>query len=163
MHTSNVASAWLLAAHDTMDGAAKRAGLGLREVFALTLVANRSDATVDWLRERVGLSQPGTVRLVDRLAAAGMLQRSARKGRSVGLVVTPSGRRALRKWIELRDAALAEVTRGLDADDIDVLHGLLRKSIESTARDRVGADRTCRTCDWPACGRDCPVDQSVCS
>lgn len=48
-------------------------GLGLRDVAALTLVASHEGCSVDWLRSRIGLTQSGTVRLVDRLGPERMM------------------------------------------------------------------------------------------
>lgn len=161
MHTGNILSAWALAVHDQLEDASNRAGMGTRDLSALTLIANHPDVTVDWLRVRIGLSQPGTVRLVDRLADVGLVRRSPRQGRSVGLAVTTPGRRVLRRWAEQRDEALAEAARGLTSREMKELTRLLASSLRAAGRDRSAADRTCRTCDWPACGNDCPVDLSV--
>jgi DNA-binding PadR family transcriptional regulator len=90
-----------------------------------------------------------------------MITRSARQGRSVMLSLTSTGRAALRRWIQQRDSALAMVTEGLNARDVAGLNALLAKSLRATDRARAEADATCRTCDWPACGEDCPVDLSV--
>jgi DNA-binding MarR family transcriptional regulator len=161
MHTANTLAAWGLATHDALQAASESAGIGLREASALTLVDAYPDPTVEWLRTRIGLSQPGTVRLVDRLVVARMITRSARQGRSVMLSLTPTGRATLRRWIQQRDSALAAVTDGLNARDVAGLSALLAKSLRATNRARAEADTTCRTCDWPACGEDCPVDLSV--
>jgi DNA-binding MarR family transcriptional regulator len=161
MHTANTLAAWGLATHDALQAASERVGIGLREASALTLVDGHQEATVEWLRARVGLSQPGTVRLVDRLVEARMITRSARQGRSVMLSLTSTGRATLRRWIQQRDAALAMVTEGLNDRDVAGLNALLAKSLRATDRARAEADATCRTCDWPACGEDCPVDLSV--
>jgi hypothetical protein len=53
------------------------------------------------------------------------------------------------------------VTEGLNDRDVAGLNALLAKSLRATDRARAEADATCRTCDWPACGEDCPVDLSV--
>lgn len=161
MHTANTLAAWGLATHDALQAASESVGIGLREASALTLVDAYPEPTVEWLRTRIGLSQPGTVRLVDRLVGARMITRSARQGRSVVLSLTPTGRATLRRWIHQRDAALAVVTEGLNARDVTGLNALLAKSLRATHRARAEADTTCRTCDWPACGEDCPVDLSV--
>jgi hypothetical protein len=34
-------------------------------------------------------------------------------------------------------------------------------TLSTPDRPRADADQACRTCDWPACGDDCPVDRSV--
>ena len=159
MHTSNVWAASVLAASDLLTEALPT-GLGMRDLEALTLLANHPGATVEWLRTRVGLTQSGTVRLVDRLESVGMVHRR-RTGREVGLSVTPLARRRLRSWDRARDAAMDRALAGLGPADRDVLVRLLASSLLGRPRTRPEADRTCRTCTWPRCEPGCPVDGSV--
>lgn len=161
MHIENVMTAWATSLHDRLTAAAGELGLGLRDIAALTLVASHPDVPVDWLRARVGLSQPGTVRLVDRLSAAGLIERAAREGRSVHLAVTPAGRELLDRWTDRRDQAVRRLTEGLAAGQQAQLTELLAVALSTPGRPRAEADRACRTCDWPACGDDCPVSQSA--
>jgi DNA-binding MarR family transcriptional regulator len=160
MHMTSVVSAWTLLTRDLLDQAAERAGVDLREVSALNLIETQSGHTIDWLGTRVGLTHSGTVRLVDRLEKAGWLTR-ARAGREVGLGVTPAGRAVLRRWRQAADGAVAAAIGELAPAQAASLVRLLSDSLEGTARRRVEADTTCRTCDWRACGDPCPVDRSV--
>ncbi|MGH1564323.1 MarR family winged helix-turn-helix transcriptional regulator [Mumia sp. DW29H23] len=161
MHSSNVWAAAVTAAGDRLV-AGLPDGLGLRDLEALTLVATHPGVTSEWLRTRVGLTQSGTVRLVDRLEGLGLVRRR-REGRQVGLTVTPTARRRLATWDRQRDAAMADVLSGLSADERDVLVDLLAKALRGTPRTRPDADRACRTCTWPRCEPACPVDASVSS
>ena len=52
-------------------------GLEARDLSALTLVAAYDGCQLDWLRQRIDLTQSGTVRLVDRLAGRGLVIRGA--------------------------------------------------------------------------------------
>src|SRR5581483_1192695 len=115
MHMGNVITAWAVSLHDQLAVAAEELGVGLRDVSALILVASHPEVPVDWLRSRIGLSQPGTVRLVDRLSSAGLVRRSAREGRTVHLAVTASGQDLLRRWLSQRDRAVQGLTAGLTA------------------------------------------------
>jgi DNA-binding MarR family transcriptional regulator len=161
MHMENVATAWAISLHDELTQAASECGAGLREIAALTLVASHPDVPVDWLRTRISLSQPGTVRLVDRLSAAGLIERAGRAGREVHLAVTPAGQDLLRSWTERRDRAVRVLLDGLSPEQEAQLTELLAVALGTPGRPRAEADQTCRTCDWPACGDDCPVDRSV--
>jgi DNA-binding MarR family transcriptional regulator len=161
MHMENVLTAWTVSLHDQLSAVAEGLGLGVRDIAALTLVASHPDVPVDWLRTRVGLSQPGTVRLVDRLSAAGLVRRASREGRSVRLAVTPAGQDVLRRWNRQRGQAVERLTTGLTAGEQAELTRLLAQTLSTPDRPRAEADQTCRTCDWPACGDDCPVDRSV--
>jgi DNA-binding MarR family transcriptional regulator len=161
MHMGNVATAWAVGLHDELTRAAGELGTGVRDIAALTLVASHPDVPVDWLRARIGLSQPGTVRLIDRLSAAGLIERAGRAGREVQLAVTPAGRDLLRRWTERRDQAVRGRLGGLTAEQEAQLAELLAVALSAPDRPRAEADQACRTCDWPACGDDCPVDRSV--
>src|ERR1700761_7946542 len=113
MHMENVMTAWAVSLHDRLTEAASELGLGVRDIAALTLVASHPGVTADWLRTRIGLSQPGTVRLVNRLAAAGLIERAGREGLSVHLAVTPAGQERLDRWTAQRDQAVRALTEGL--------------------------------------------------
>src|SRR5918993_3522070 len=63
--------------------------------------------SIDALRHVVGLTHSGAVRLVDRLAAAGLVERRlGADGRAVALQLTPEGRRAARRVLARREAAI---------------------------------------------------------
>jgi DNA-binding MarR family transcriptional regulator len=158
MHESNLWAAWTLRSHDVLT-AALPAGLALRDAAALTLVESHPDCSVDWLLARIGLTQSGTVRLVDRLEGLGYVARE-RAGRGVRLSLLPAGRAALQQWNEAREAAGEEALRGLSPEQRSELNALLGQALRRTERLRVDADTTCRLCDWTAC-TECPVSESV--
>lgn len=161
MHYSNAVLAWARAVE--ADAAEARAQLGLddRELTALTLVGEHAGCTTEWLRHRVGLTQSGTVRLVDRLVGRGFLRRVAAPGRSVPLHVTGPAAELLDAWAVARDDAVDRALAGLDAAQREVFLEAVRAALTAVPRDRRAADATCGACTWPACGADCPVDRSV--
>jgi DNA-binding MarR family transcriptional regulator len=158
MHESNLWAAWTLRSHDALI-AALPTGLGLRDAAALTLIGSHPGCSSDWLWARIGLTQSGTVRLVDRLESLGYLSRE-KAGRSVRISLATAGQDALQTWNEAREAASRQVLSGLTAGQRDELTALLSQGLRETERVRVDADTTCRLCDWPAC-QQCPVDKSV--
>jgi len=158
MHESNVWVAWTLRSHDVLE-AALPAGLGLRDVAALTLVGSHEGCSADWLWGRIGLTQSGTVRLIDRLQKLGYVERE-RSGRAIRLTLTAAGAEALAGWSAAREEATREALSGLNATERRQLNTLLARGLRNTNRARDAADTTCRLCDWPACSR-CPVDASV--
>ena len=71
---------------------------------------------IDALRTVLGLTHSGAVRLVDRLAGAGLAERRAgRDGRCVAVALTPAGERAARALREAREAALEDALAVLSA------------------------------------------------
>lgn len=156
---SNVVSAWVVQAADALERAVPP-GVGRREVEALTLISTHPGCSSEWLRGRLGLSQSGTVRAVDRLQDLGYVVR-ARSGRAVALRTTAKGTRLLRDWHRARTAAVDEVVGALAPADQERLVRLLARALSHRPREREEADRACRTCEWPLCEPVCPVDRSV--
>ncbi|SHN46494.1 MarR family winged helix-turn-helix transcriptional regulator [Cryptosporangium aurantiacum] len=161
MHTGNVVVAFALTVHDRVRAAAQDAGLDPRELAALTLVAEHDGCSVDWLRTRVGLTQSGTVRLVDRLAGRNLLRRGRSTGRGVPLHVNPEGAAVLASWERVRDATVDSLLSGLTPEQRASFVDAVAALLTADPRRRPEADATCRTCTWAACGQNCPVDLSV--
>jgi DNA-binding MarR family transcriptional regulator len=131
-------------------------------VAALVLLANRPGSSMDWLSSRLGLTQSGAVRLVDRLVALGLLRREKHQGRKeVFLHVTADGEDRLRRGLEARGTAIRVLVEALSESEQEQLGALVGKALAGGARCRAEADVACRLCDWEACGPVCPVDTSV--
>jgi DNA-binding MarR family transcriptional regulator len=161
MHTANVVVAWINAVQDRLRAEMRDLGVEARDLAALTLVAAYDGCSQDWLRPRIELTQSGTVRLVDRLAARGLLTRGASTGRGVPLHLSPGGAELLRSWAERRDAAITAILEALPAGVRGGLVDGMARALVAQPRARSHADAACRVCTWPACGTDCPVDRSV--
>ena len=129
---------------------------------------------MDDLRRAVGLTPSGAVRLVDRLVAAGLVERRpGHDGRSVALVLTASGRRTARRVLAARAEALDRVLTELSQADRASLTRIAEKLLAALTRDRL-AERQhghepsggwlCRLCDFEACGREhgaCPAARTA--
>jgi MarR family transcriptional regulator, negative regulator of the multidrug operon emrRAB len=114
--------------------------------------------SIDDLRRIVGLTHSGAVRLVDRLAGAGLVERRAGADqRSVALHLTPEGRRAARRVLARREAAIEQVLAPLTASDRAVLARLHEHLLGELTEGPRSRRRVCRLCDVEACGRDCPT------
>jgi DNA-binding MarR family transcriptional regulator len=161
MHTSNVVVAWVFSVQDRLRAAMGRLGVEQRDLAALTLVGAYDGCSLEWLRPRIELTQSGTVRLVDRLAARGLLERGPSAGRGVPLHLTGPGAALLEQWSQVRDETVASVLADVPEDLRAALVRGLSQGLQARDRVRAEADATCRACAWPACGADCPVDRSV--
>jgi DNA-binding MarR family transcriptional regulator len=131
--------------------------------------------SVTQLSSVLGLTHSGTVRLVDRLAAEGLVERvAAADGRAVSVVLTGGGRRMAEQILQTRERTLASALAGLSTDEVDNLAAALDTMLTTVTLARVEerSDRTddrprpwlCRLCDFAACGRsegDCPVNNAV--
>ena len=117
--------------------------------------------TVDRLGQVLGLTHSGAVRLVDRLADAGLVERAPgtdRRSRSVRL--TAAGRRAARRVSDRRLAYLASLLAGLSPAETGTLHELLGRVMGQVVQHKQGGAWICRMCDLQACGRPgghCPA------
>lgn len=143
-------------------GAAAPAALAALDGFA-------GGGTMDRLRSVLGLTASGAVRLVDRLAAAGLVERRpGADGRSLALVLTPGGRAAARRVRRARAQVLASLLEALPAADRAALRRANEHLLGLVTTDRLQRRQRgeepggwlCRLCDLHACGRErgeCPA------
>jgi MarR family transcriptional repressor of emrRAB len=116
------------------------------------------------LRRVLGISQPATVRVLDRLAADGLVERGAGPdGRTKALRLTPAGERAADRLLGERAQSVRAMLDALDAGEQARLEPLLEKLTAALADDRPQALRVCRLCDRGACTQDpgCPLDHTT--
>jgi MarR family transcriptional regulator, negative regulator of the multidrug operon emrRAB len=116
--------------------------------------------SLEALRQVLAISQPATVRAVDRLAQEGLVER--RPGpdrRTLALYLTRRGQRAARRVLAERAASLRDMLTALDDDERARLLPLLEKLTSCLAVDRQGALTVCRMCDRRACTQQpgCPL------
>ena len=117
---------------------------------------------VEALRRVLGISQPATVRLLDRLAAEGLVERRpGRDGRTLAVGLTPAGEAAAGRLLARRAERVRDLLDVLDAGEQARLEPLLEKLTAALAADRPGALRVCRMCDRRACtAGPCPLDHT---
>ena len=119
---------------------------------------------IDALRRVLGLTHSGAVRLVDRLAAAGLAVRSeGADQRTVAVTLTPAGSRAAGRIRAARETALEDVLGALTRAERETLTALHEKLLAGLTTDRRSARRLCRLCDPEACGHHrgtCPVTEA---
>jgi MarR family transcriptional repressor of emrRAB len=151
--TLNAFGALSLAVADRMQEAmAAVAGHGASGPAALVALDGAAGGgTIDALRRLLGITHSGAVRLVDRLAAAGLVERRVgADARAVSLHLTPQGRRAARRVLAAREAVLEQVLAPLTPAQRAQLGPLLATMIEG-----IDDARMCRKCDTSRCA-DCP-------
>jgi MarR family transcriptional repressor of emrRAB len=120
--------------------------------------------SVEALRRVLAISQPATVRAVDRLAEEGLVER--RPGpdrRTIALFLTRRGQHAARRVLARRASSLDDILAALDDDDKARLVPLLEKLASHLAIDRPGALNVCRMCDRRACLQQpgCPLEHTT--
>src|SRR5918999_1363402 len=116
------------------------------------------------LHRVLGISQPATVQVVQRLVDRGLVERRpGRDRRTHALHLTPDGHRVHAALLERRGHALSELLAPLSDAERDRLAPLLEKIVSGLADDRPEALTVCRQCDRGACcsGPGCPLDHTV--
>lgn len=159
----NTFGALALATSDAIRrGAQADVAHGGETAAALNLVGHAPGLRIDDLASGLGLSHPGTVRLVDRLAADGLLERrsSTSDRRAVELHLTVAGARLRRSVLAGRRAATAEILAPLNARERAELEAIAAKLLRAQIGTIADALGTCRFCDERACP-DCPVHDAL--
>jgi DNA-binding MarR family transcriptional regulator len=161
--TGNLLGALSLAVSDrTGDAVGDAAGESQNSAIVLSALNDFLDGpSVDRLRTVLGLTPSGTVRLIDRLQAAGYVTRlPGVDGRSVSVHLTASGRRAARRVAAARAAVLDEALGALAPNEREALDRLMSRVLVGLIRGPGATRWMCRFCDTTACGRQegrCPV------
>jgi DNA-binding MarR family transcriptional regulator len=161
--TGNLLGALSLAVTDRTS-AAVGGVLGQSESAAVALSAMHhflDEPSVDLLRQVLGLTPSGTVRLIDRLEDAGFVtRRPGRDGRSVSLRLTASGRRAAERVSAARADVLQAALSDLAPDERKVLDEMISRMLVGLIRGPGATRWMCRLCDTTTCRGargGCPV------
>jgi DNA-binding MarR family transcriptional regulator len=161
--TGNLLGALALSVADgTSDAVGDAAGQSETAAIALSALHHfLEDPSVDLLRQVLGLTPSGTVRLLDRLEDAGYVaRRPGHDGRSVSVRLTAAGRRAAERVAAARARVLHESLSVLEPGEREVFDRLLSRVLVGRMRGPGAVRWMCRLCDTTACGREagrCPV------
>ena len=165
--TANLLGALSLVITDRMADAMAEAG-GRPESAAAALLALLhflDRPTVDLLRQVLGLTSSGTVRLVDRMAESGYVQRGpGDDGRSTSVSLTGAGRAAAESVAAARAGVLAGALDGLSPAERETLRQLMSKLLAGLIRGPGAVRWICRLCDTGVCrgsGGGCPAGHAV--
>lgn len=152
----------LVVADQTSAAIAEASGQSVSGAAALSALHQFLDRpSIDQLRQVLGLSPSGAVRLVDRLVDAGLVTRGPgtdQRSRSVAL--TPQGRRAARRIAAARADVLRSLLERLPPSQRGSVSPLLGALLEAVVAGKKGGAWICRLCDLVACGRrdgKCPA------
>jgi MarR family transcriptional repressor of emrRAB len=164
---ANILGALALAVAERIDVATRQAaahgGSAPAALVALSIFLDGS--SIYGLRKPLGLTHSAAVRLVDRLAADGLVSREpGEDARSVAVFLTPAGRRAADQVQQSRMRALSAVLAPLSASDREQLTRLHGRLLAGLTGGRADAGHICRLCDSHACGHHegrCPVTQAA--
>lgn len=152
----------LMISDDIVRATSSRAPEAGPTASALALLAYEPGLSIRTLAIGVGLSHAGTVRLVDRLATEGLIERRghATDGRARSLYLTAAGRRASTKVLNARDQIIAEGLSVLSNKELVILGALSERVLRARLQSREHAYRICRLCCRDVCD-ECPLDAEL--
>ena len=152
--TANLLGALSLVIADRMaDAMADAGGRPESAAAALSALLHFLDRpTVDLLRQVLGLTSSGTVRLVDRMAESGYVQRGpGGDGRSTSVSLTGAGREAAEAVTAARAGVLAGALDALSPAERETLRRLMSKLLAGLIRGPGAVRWICRLCDTGVC------------
>jgi DNA-binding MarR family transcriptional regulator len=128
---------------------------------AIALLRHEPGMTIEQMRRALGMSHPGAVRLVDRLAVDGLVARkpSTQDKRAVALHLTEAGETTCDAILSSRYRRIADALDVFEPSERETFRMLAEKLLSAFVRDVDHAYSVCRLCDLSVCV-DCPV---VCS
>lgn len=160
-YLANLVGALSLSITDRLGDAAVEVAPPAGELSeALVVIAMENDISIKRLAQRLRLSHPGTVRMVDRLEKAGWVTRGpGQDGRTLGLVLTDAGRQTVAQFCALRAGHLEGLLKVLTPKERRELRPIAEKLLRALTTDLVAAYANCRMCDTDMCkARGCPVE-----
>lgn len=156
----------LVVADQATDAVAEAAGRSESAAAALSALLHFLDRpSVDRLRQVLGLTSSGTVRLLDRLQESGYVRREAgTDGRSAAVVLTESGRQAALAVSNARAAVLERSLSVLSPSERAAFEALASKMLVGMKRGPGATRWICRLCDIGVCrgtSGGCPVGSAA--
>ena len=128
---------------------------------ALALLAHMPGLSIRMLSVGVGLSHAGTVRLVDRLATEGLIERRdhSSDGRTRSLYLTEAGKTVSDDVLNSRDRVIAEGLAVL-THEVRLLGEISGRVLRARLESLEHSYRVCRLCCYEGCP-NCPVDAEL--
>lgn len=156
--TANLLGVVGLAVADRIERSAKdilnRAG---ETPAAVVVIGYNLGPSNEQLRRILGLSHPGSVRLIDRLVADGLVERRAGADRrAIALYLTNRGHALREQLLKGRLATINALLASLTDSEQSQLASLLHKMLSSIDTTDLERCNLCRFCDDSVC-TDCPI------
>jgi MarR family transcriptional regulator, negative regulator of the multidrug operon emrRAB len=160
---ANVLGTLALTLADRMGTAtAAAARHGAHAPAALVTLLWYPDRPVGFLADRLRVSHPGAVQLVDRLERDGLVERvPGEDGRTRLLFLTTEGARTAREVLAERRRAVDTALGAVPDDDLGAVVDAVAEMLVALTDDLRTSEHMCRLCDEQACPDDrCPVEHA---
>lgn len=161
--TANVLGTLALTVVDRIGiGTAKVARHGANVPAALVTLLWYPDRPIAFLADRLRITHPGAVQLVDRLERDGLVERiPGEDGRTKLLALTPSGEAVALEVLAERRQVLDRAVATLDDAQVAAVADAVGVMLEALTDDLLTSEYMCRLCDELACpDRRCPVERA---
>ena len=160
-HTANILGALAVLIQDRVEGS-WQASLDLSPMAAAALVQieNEPGCSIELVAGRIGLTHSATVRVVDKLAERGLVEkdRARKDARAQSLSLSKAGKRVLEQLHEARNRATDELLSGLPPAQRKALDEAISAILHRCVEPGPEGDITCRVCDDRRCSPDiCPI------
>ncbi len=161
--TANVLGTLALAVADRVAvGTARVARHGANAPAALVTLLWYPDRPIAFLADRLQITHPGAVQLVDRLERDRLVERiPAVDGRTKLLALTADGERTALAVLGARRDVLERALAALDDGQVRALADTAGAMLEAITDDLLTSEHMCRMCDELACpDARCPVERA---
>ena len=154
---SNLLGALALAVTDRVEASTQKVlGRSGETPSAIVLIGLEPGMSNDRLRQVLGITHAGAVRLVDRLVADGLVERRrGQDGRAVALHLTRRGFKRRDQMLSQRLEAIQPALDVLSAEEKEQFVALLHKVLAGLQGSELENATICRMCDARVCS-DCP-------
>jgi MarR family transcriptional repressor of emrRAB len=162
--TANLLGAFLTGLHDHMSNRLEQeSAISGDGPAALVAIAYNEGRTVEFLRKTLTLSHSWTVRVVEKLEKAGLVQKkTGTDKRAVALFLTDQGKRKVQGIVRARRRCLDEVLAALPVKDHKKLTAMLERMLAFLTGDDDSAEAICKLCEVDVCPQNrCPVTLAV--
>jgi DNA-binding MarR family transcriptional regulator len=162
-YTANVLGTLALTIVDRVRiGTTRAAAHGANAPAALVTLLWYPDRPIAFLADRLRITHPGAVQLVDRLERDGLVERiPGEDGRTKLLALSPRGEDAAYAVLAERGRVLERAVSALDDHQVAALADAAGAMLEALADSLLTSEFMCRMCDELACpDARCPVERA---
>jgi DNA-binding MarR family transcriptional regulator len=160
--TANLLGVVGLAVADRIEAAARDILAHAGETpAALVVIGYGTGPSNDQMRRVLGLSHPGTVRLIDRLVADGLVERrEGRDKRAIALYLSKRGKALREELLKERLVSIRKLLAPLTSAEQETFAALLHKMLSSMETTDMERRTLCRLCDNRVC-TNCPIPANI--
>jgi MarR family transcriptional repressor of emrRAB len=160
-HTANILGALSVLIQDRVESA-WQSDLDLSPMAAAALVQidNEPGSSIEQVAGRIGLTHSATVRVIDKLAERGLVEkdRARQDARAQSLKLSKAGKRTAQELHAARNRVTDDLLAGLDPAQRKALETAVSAILHRSVDPGREADVTCRVCDDRRCSPDiCPI------